>query len=501
MRKLLLLLVVFIALATWTGVSRAQTDGSTVGLSIRPAIVEIAGDPNTNHASQVIIENTSDRAIPVTVEVTSLIPIEDELDRSRRGEFDASSWVKLDQENLLLEPGESTPVKMTINIPQEANPGGHYAQVGFRVLSEATYDPKTNAQIIPEVAAALFITVSGDVNELAEFDTSDMISGYVTKGAETKIKFAIKNIGNVHILPAPKVTILDRSGNTVKQLAMQPQLVLPNTQKLFEVEWPADVGYGKYSVKVETVYGSQNIPLASESTKFVVGPAWWQVAVVVAIVTPLLIIFARKRHLPNAIKALRGKRIHLVGKSRYSKASNDVTKTKPVDTVGDYDTISKFLEPEAKPERKLQTPVYPVASAVRATPEPTPKSIAIEEAMQKTVEEPIEEVSVSQKATVTEVIGTDDKDSKTIIVQTSASTIIRQEPKQEVELPATPPPTIIRQEQPKKPSIKINITDGAEPKVTTPAPVKPKPKAQLTRAEQVAKKAAAAKRKSKKLNA
>lgn len=499
MKKLLALLIIFISFFLITGSITAQSD-DTIGLSISPAIVEIVGEPGSKHKAQVNVRNTSDKALPIRLEVTSLIPIEEEIDRSRRAEFDASSWVKIDKKDVLLAPGETKLVSVDVEIPKEANPGGHYAQIGFRVLSLTNYDPATNAQIVPEVAASLFITVPGEVDEKAEFNTDNLITGYVSRGDNTTFTFKIRNIGNVHILPAPKVTVFNESGE-VKQFNLQPQLVLPNTQKEFTVDWPADVGFGSYSARVETVFGSQNIPLVSETSEFKVGPSWWQVLLLFIVVTPIIYLAVRRRHLPNFFKILAGKRIHLVGKRRYSRADSEgpvKPRKKVPETVGEYATIADFLG-ESKPVKPLVEPEIIAQPSPRITPpEPTSTSVVVEEMMGKTVEEPISDIPVSPKTTITEFTSKDDASKKTVIVQTSASTIIRQEPKKDTPQPESKPiPTIVRITPPEKPKKIIKIIDGDTP----PPPIKsvqPKPIVHASRSEKVAKKVAKTQKKSQK---
>jgi len=489
MKKLIYALTLISALILPAIQSFAQQPAEdTVGLSISPAIVEVAGDPNSRHQATVTVRNTSEQAIPVTLEATSLIPIADEIDRSRRAEFDASSWITISKENLLLKPNEAKPIGIVIDIPPEAEPGGHYAQVGFRLLSQANFNEATNAQIVPVLSAAMFITVSGDVDESAELNTDNLIASYVSKNSNGKLSFIIRNVGNVHILPAPKVTISASSGQ-ITQVTLQPQIILPNTQKELTVDWPADVGYGKYSARVEATYGSENIPIASQEVSFWVGPAWWQILILAILVTPVLVLLFRRRHIPNALKILAGKRIHLVGKRRYSRAGKNDLKEKGTETVGDYEAISQFLgkDHSSSPAKVIPVPEYPTTSAVPAPTETPSTNTVIKEALSKTQDEPISELPVSTKATITEFDNADDKDKKTVIVQTSASTIIRQEPKAQELAEPTVAPT-------KK--IPITYSDSADKAQKTPP--KTKSSKPATRSEKVAKKAAKAKKKAQK---
>jgi hypothetical protein len=500
--------LIFSILAVVVSMSFAQSliaqSNNSVGLSISPAIVEIAGDPGTQQKAMINVKNTSDKPLPVRLEVTSLIPIEDELDRSRRAEFDASSWVTLSKKDALLAPGETNLVLADIAIPKEANPGGHYAQIGFRVVSEANYDPTTNAQIVPEVASALFITVSGDIDEKAEFNTDNLVPSYVARGEDTSLKFYIKNTGNVHILPAPKITISNSSGQ-VKEFTLQPQLILPNTQKEFTLDWPVDVGFGNYSARVETVYGSQSLPLVSESSNFRVGPVWWQILLVFIALIPLLYILVRRRHIPNFLKVLSGKRIHFVGKKKYSRADSETSKRKQKkmpENYSEYDSISEFLgEPEtsiARVKAEPEAPRIEMPSAVPANDPPVKEAQVINVAMSKSSEESLKSVPASPKATITEFANTDNASTKTVIVQTSASTIIRQEPKKEQIEKVSTVPTIVRAPQPEKPKISIVIKDGNDTPKPKPKIYKPKPIQPATRSEKTAQKALKAQKKIKK---
>ena len=467
----------------------AQENEQIVGLSISPAIYDTGIVPGTSQDIQVTIQNTTDVPLPIRAEANSLIPNDPEIEQDAKNKFDASKWIHINNSSFILEPGEITQVRATIIVPPDVNPGGHYAQITFRVVTDILSSEQTAAQIVPEVSAALFLTAPGEVEEEMTLDTSNLSPGYVQKGSKTILHFKLLNSGNIHQLPQPKITVL-KDGEVIEQFVLQPQIVLPNTIKEFETEWIANVDWGEYDVQAELVYGSQGTPLSSTPESFRVGPTWWQALLIAPLLLLLIYIIAIKLA-PKTIRFLRAFKL------RRKKRLKNTNAPEPTTPIGDYQAISEFLGSEEKP--KYLTPMPPVNKEEISSAEPIVEASneeVIKVAVKKEPDEPAKTIPVNSESTVTE-LDDSSNDSKTVIVQTSSTTIIRQESKDN-----TTPKTPEKSPKPKKKQIKINVakdTDSNKPKETkAKSKTKAKPKKPGTRSEKSAKSAPKKKKKNQK---
>ena len=306
---------------------------SQTGLALRPAIVEVAGNPGTSSSHKLFVENTSDRALAVQLEAQTLLPLDPIVDGDRRSEFDASSWIEVNSTDRLFDTGEVEEITFTVAIPEDANAGGHYAILALRPLSAQSDAQATNS--VPEIGVAVFITVAGDIVEEAALQTDNLIGARVAQGSTQKLSFDIANTGNVHILPSPRITIT-KDGKTVEVLTLQPQVVLPNTEKTFTAEWAAEAGYGQYAARAELTYGNQSIPLSSTEQSFWVVPPILAIIAVLAGLTLLSSMLIFRKNIPRSIAVLRGYAHGGVGPYRTKSAAS-----------------SKHSKPTAQPEYKV----------------------------------------------------------------------------------------------------------------------------------------------------
>lgn len=312
MRRLHFIIAValtFVVLHAGQAIAQPTSGEQVISLAVHPAVLEISGVPGTSQQASVSIKNTSTGPLPLSLKSSSLLPIETVLDQSRRDEFDASSWISIDSDSLLLDQSESQEINFEITVPMTAQPGGHYAQIDIRALrdiSQAT--DQTGAVVQPEVSIALLITVPGDFSESATLNTDSLISSFVIQDSMQTLAFTIQNTGDVHMLPAPRITITGPKDYS-QVFALQPQLILPNTEKEFTLDWLPNVAMGTYNVSTELVYGTESIPLAHTGTSFKVVPKLWKIALFSALAISVAVAFRVHKNVPDAVKTLKDDKI------------------------------------------------------------------------------------------------------------------------------------------------------------------------------------------------
>lgn len=283
-------------------VTAAQAqDSNRIGLTINPALSERVVTAGQLTLTTIDVTNISQQPQAVSVSFRPIAPIDPVTDESARSRYDATSWLSVDSRQFLLAPGESRPISLRINPPDDAGPGGHYANVVFRVLNDQnTSDSQSSARISPELSTVLFMTVPGNITESAQVDFTSPPTWNWSKNQE--FNAAINNTGNIHLLPSGSVSISQLNGHEVEHLDFPAKLIIPGTSSSLVSEW-TNPGPGLYRANFQIGYGSPLQFVNNTSHIIVILPAIWIQTIFLLMVLalirwggpPLLRRFKRRR--------------------------------------------------------------------------------------------------------------------------------------------------------------------------------------------------------------
>ena len=152
--------------------------------------------------------------------------------------IDLASWIKTEPEAITVKPGETRGVSIIINIPEDADPGGHYAAIFW-----SSANPKGGGAgsvgVMTRVGALILLEVSGDVVESAELlDFSTLNEKRFFTHLPIGFNYTLKNMGTVHLSPVGKVIIKNIFGKISATLNINPQgfNVLPNSTRTFDTQ-------------------------------------------------------------------------------------------------------------------------------------------------------------------------------------------------------------------------------------------------------------------------
>ncbi len=219
---------------------------------------------------------------------------------------DLASWIKIDTASVTLELGETKEIPFKIEVPANAEPGGHYAGIFFASGGSAAGGGQIGVQ--SKLGSLVILTVDGNIREQATI-SSVKLDGPTTVGRPpVDFSIRIKNGGNVHVKPKGKVTILNMFGGEVETMTLpQDKNVLPGQTRLFEVSWVkkatsakkggffeeigaefSNFALGTYTANVEATYGETDKTMIGK-VKFTIIP--WR-AITVVILGLLIVIFA-----------------------------------------------------------------------------------------------------------------------------------------------------------------------------------------------------------------
>lgn len=199
--------------------------------------------------------------------------------------YDLASWIQIEKGPIDVLPSEYRLIDYSINVPLDADPGGHYAGIFFGSGNPDEKNSKTAVGISSKTGALILLAVSGKVSEigsLEEFILKDGKSFYERLPVDFVIGF--ENAGNVHLRPEGEITIKNIFGKTVSVIDVNKRKIgtginiLPKTLRHLEVSWKmtdaelSDAGQdfwdkikaeqenfalGKYTASLNLVYGSK----------------------------------------------------------------------------------------------------------------------------------------------------------------------------------------------------------------------------------------------------
>lgn len=222
---------------------------------------------------------------------------------------DLATWLKLDQTTITLAPDERKDILFAIDVPEDAEPGGHFAGILWS-SGDAPETGGTGVGIVVKTGTLVLVRVAGEISEtgrIAGFTADKSSYNYLP------VDFAVRfeNKGNVHLKPTGVIEIRNLLGSKVVSIPVNEDLanVLPDSIRKFDTAWqkneiPAgasewqkereNFAWGKYTATLILDYGVDE-QTATASLVFWVFP--WRVTLLylaIAVIIILLVIFGIK---------------------------------------------------------------------------------------------------------------------------------------------------------------------------------------------------------------
>lgn len=264
---------------------------------ISPTKVELTLQPGQSAVRQITIVNRTGKIVMSSFSVEDFEGSRDPAESHRLMGIDDSSWgarlwMKPELEAIELEHGETLTFDVRIQVPLDAEPGGHYAAV--LALAEEQDVQEGGVQLKGRVTALFLITVPGDIDSRGNLNDPEvpLLSSY----GPTTIGLVFNNLGNVHQSPAGTVTITNILGQQVAEIPVKEWVVLPESARRTQIEWPGKWHLGPYKVTARISYGDNGETLYTTSTMWFI--PWQLILAALAIsiiITGLYLLITRNR--------------------------------------------------------------------------------------------------------------------------------------------------------------------------------------------------------------
>jgi len=240
-----------------------------LGMSVYPQVFELDVFPGEKRVERVKLTNKSNVALPIEVRVVDFTAkdITGEMmfdEFSQDPSFASRKWFNLINPNFILEEGEKRDIVFNISIPENAEPGGHYATMLFEPLLPSLYFKKGQPRAVPVIGVLFLFSVrtlslepqEKPALEIVEFSiskqermlaleniTSKLLGSVVqasgviiTKKAPQTFILRIKNNDIYHTKPSGKVLIYNMFDKKVGEAEVLQMTILPGKIRDFPVK-------------------------------------------------------------------------------------------------------------------------------------------------------------------------------------------------------------------------------------------------------------------------
>lgn len=285
-------------LATIQAGAQASNANAAGGLQISPAIVEVNADKGGSYTIQLQVTNVTGSDLTFDSEVNDFTAKDEtgnakiDLDKETPVTASIRQWVTVTS-SFSLRARETKKIPATVDIPKNAEPGGHYGVIRFTGQKQEL--DQTGVGQVVSAGTLVLIRVDGAVDEklnLITFETAQnkTSSGFFEYGPVTFVT-RFENKGNVHVKPLGSIEIRDMFGNKVDTLDVNPNEgnVLPSSVRRFESTLDRTWMFGRYSATVSVGYGTHGQAIV-ESIDFWVIPYKVVIGGLIALIT-LIFIF------------------------------------------------------------------------------------------------------------------------------------------------------------------------------------------------------------------
>jgi hypothetical protein len=197
-------------------------------------------------------------------------------------------------------------MSITVTVPKDASPGGHYGIIRFTATPPSLKN--SGVSLSTSLGALMLVTVKGPVTEKLSIDEfsvkgKDGKKGTMFQSGPVTFLQRLKNEGNIHEQPTGQVTITDMFGRKVANvnINLPPRNILPNSTRRFEQ--PLDksvIGnkrlFGRYTAKLSVKYGTDKKTVSSDLSFWVIPYKLVAIVIVVLIAGFFMVRIGIKRY-------------------------------------------------------------------------------------------------------------------------------------------------------------------------------------------------------------
>jgi len=256
-------------------------------IQVSPLVLEYTLTPGQSQKDLLVFFNPSEVSQIITPKIYDFAPADEvgglKFFEDPGWQFSASRWILFDKEPFELAPKEEKAFPITILVPQEAEPGSHYAAIFGE--AKPAYEEETEDRIRVKIhvgAGTLFLInvpdVLGEKTSYSGHILSFEIHGLkrikqipvgIVGNQPLTFVARFQNTGNFHQRPEGKIEIFSLLGKKTDEIKLEKQRVLPNSIVQFKAFWKPWFLFGPYFAQLSLNYGRENSLLTETRLKFI----------------------------------------------------------------------------------------------------------------------------------------------------------------------------------------------------------------------------------------
>lgn len=300
-----------------------------LSLSVTPTLFEMSAVPLQAWNSSIKVINSNNQDLTVYANVVNFapqgeighgkfLPVFEEFTEGKT----LAEWITVSEKPYIIPTESSMSIPLTINVPEDASPGGHYAaiMIGTKPSNDNRSLNVATAQI---VTSLFFVRIEGDVVENGVIRTFRAGDSFVeTPEVDFEVRF--ENKGNVHLQPQGEIVITNMWGKERGIVPINRQThfgnVLPESVRQFSFTWKGEqsiTDIGRYKAVITLAYGQ-------DQRKFVTQPTFFWVIPIKAVLIVLSSLVAILFLVSWSIRSYIRRMLEMSGPAGYVPASQHV---------------------------------------------------------------------------------------------------------------------------------------------------------------------------------
>ncbi|MEI6498803.1 MAG: hypothetical protein WCO23_02485 [bacterium] len=275
---------------------KAADEAAGRSITIIPPSFELYANPGESITQKLRVRNDATEAGKYTVMAEDFKAVGESGsvdlvdDQQATTSFSLSKWVVAEPKSFTLAAGEEKEIPFSINVPKDAEPGGHYCSILIKLGGDTPVE--SGAVVASRVGSLVLLRVSGNVNEDAVVESFKASKDYYPK-SPVDFELRVKNNGNNHIKPVGTIVITNIFGQKVAELPIEGLNVLPDAIRKMNTQWKfTSFLANRYTATLVATYGQQNKSL-SATTSFYVFPKF--VGIILGVIVLLVIVLLASR--------------------------------------------------------------------------------------------------------------------------------------------------------------------------------------------------------------
>ncbi len=273
MRKKLPLKITIFALAclfflipfTTLGAQEQPKNEAAVKFYVSPLKMEMPVAPGGSLTEQVTIINQFPTPLTIRSYVMDYeIKIDNSFEFFPPGyeTYSCANWIALSEPNFTLAGNQEKKVALTLNVPKDAEPSGHYAVVFFESVGKPLGENTTGVITQGRIGTLVLQSSPGEAKRsgrVTSFDVPKYIwstpKNFLFGGAQSvKGDMVFENKGNVHLNLECKFEILGGNGKSLYATDPERITILPKTKRKLDFDWDKAPNFGKFKAVLKTSF-------------------------------------------------------------------------------------------------------------------------------------------------------------------------------------------------------------------------------------------------------